>query len=239
VGASRGKGVGYQRRLPQQCESAGLLEPAMQRAPPGRAPEMRERFVEIPICLVALLFLAPLMLVIAAIVRLHDGGPALFGHVRVGKDGRRFRCLKFRSMAPDAEDRLAALLRSDPQAREEWRRDHKLRNDPRVTNIGRFLRKSSLDELPQLFNVLLGEMSLVGPRPIVAAEITRYGRFYARYCSIRPGVTGLWQVSGRNEVDYRRRVALDLLYIKRRNLPFYLWILLATVPAVLTRRGAH
>jgi exopolysaccharide production protein ExoY len=214
---------------------------ALQQRVPNRLDqaEALERLVEIPICLVALLFLAPLMLVIAAIVRLHDGGPALFGHVRVGKDGRRFRCLKFRSMAPDAEDRLAALLRSDPQAREEWRRDHKLRNDPRVTNIGRFLRKSSLDELPQLFNVLLGEMSLVGPRPIVAAEITRYGRFYARYCSIRPGVTGLWQVSGRNEVDYHRRVALDLLYIKRRNLTFYLWILLATVPAVLTRRGAH
>lgn len=201
--------------------------------------EALERLVEVPICLVALMFLAPLMLIIAALVRLHDGGPALFGHVRVGKNGRRFRCLKFRSMAPDAEDRLTALLRSDPQAREEWRRDHKLRNDPRVTRIGHFLRKSSLDELPQLFNVLVGEMSLVGPRPIVAAEISRYGRFYSRYCSIRPGVTGLWQVSGRNEVDYHRRVALDLLYIKRRNLFFYVWILVATVPAVLTRRGAH
>jgi lipopolysaccharide/colanic/teichoic acid biosynthesis glycosyltransferase len=200
--------------------------------------ERLERAFEIPVCIIALIFLAPLLLVLAVVVHLQDGGPVLFGHVRIGKDGRRFRCLKFRSMSPDAEERLAALLRSDPQARADWRKDHKLKHDPRITPIGRFLRKSSLDEFPQLLNVLKGEMSLVGPRPIVAAEIPRYGRFYRRYCSVRPGITGLWQVSGRNQVDYRRRVALDVLYVRRRSPMLYLWVLLATIPAVLTRRGA-
>jgi lipopolysaccharide/colanic/teichoic acid biosynthesis glycosyltransferase len=175
--------------------------------------EALERVFEVPACLAALIFMAPLLLAIAALICLQDGGPVLFGHERIGKDGRRFKCLKFRSMVLDAEDQLTALLRTDRAAYEEWRRDHKLRNDPRITPLGRFLRKSSLDELPQLINVLKGEMSLVGPRPIVAAEIHRYGRYFTRYCSARPGVTGLWQISGRNEVDYRRRVAMDVLYL--------------------------
>ncbi len=199
---------------------------------------MLERAFEIPVCLAAVIFLAPLLLTLALLIFLQDGGPPFFGHQRIGKYGRRFSCLKFRSMAPDAEDRLAKLLKSDPVAREQWRRDHKLKDDPRITPIGRFLRKSSLDEIPQLFNVLQGDMSLVGPRPIVAAEIPRYRRFYADYCSIRPGVTGLWQVSGRNETNYRRRVALDVIYVKRRSPALYLAVLLATVPAVLSRRGA-
>ena len=164
--------------------------------------------------------------------------PALFSHGRLGEGGRRFKCLKFRSMRTDADERLHQLLASDPQARIEWARDHKLRQDPRITPLGVFLRRSSLDELPQFLNVLRGEMSLVGPRPIVEAEIPRYGHYFGHYCANKPGITGLWQISGRNDVGYRRRVAMDVIYARRRSLGLYLWILLATAPAVLLRRGA-
>ena len=141
-------------------------------------------------------------------------------------------------MRTDADERLHHLLASDPQARIEWARDHKLRQDPRITPLGVFLRRSSLDELPQFLNVLRGEMSLVGPRPIVEAEIPRYGRYFVHYCANKPGITGLWQISGRNDVGYRRRVAMDVIYARRRSIGLYLWILLATAPAVLLRRGA-
>ena len=196
------------------------------------------RVFDIGLSLLALLFLAPIFLFIAVVVRLQDGGPALFSHGRLGEGGRRFKCLKFRSMRTDADERLHQLLASDPQARIEWARDHKLRQDPRITPLGVFLRRSSLDELPQFLNVLRGEMSLVGPRPIVEAEIPRYGHYFGHYCANKPGITGLWQISGRNDVGYRRRVAMDVIYARRRSLGLYLWILLATAPAVLLRRGA-
>jgi lipopolysaccharide/colanic/teichoic acid biosynthesis glycosyltransferase len=191
------------------------------------------------IALVALIFLAPLMITVALLVYAQDGGPAIFAHKRLGKGGRHFRCLKFRSMAMDAEERLADLLARDPAARAEWEKDHKLRNDPRVTKLGAFLRKSSLDELPQLFNVLRGEMSLVGPRPIVDAEVTKYGRRFRHYCAVKPGITGLWQVSGRNDTSYRSRVAMDCIYAERRNTLLDAKIILATVPAVLLSRGSY
>ncbi len=191
------------------------------------------------IALVALIFLAPLMLVVAFLVYAQDGGPALFGHKRLGRDGRHFKCLKFRSMAVDAEARLNDLLARDPVARAEWEKDHKLRNDPRVTKLGAFLRKSSLDELPQLINVLRGEMSLVGPRPIVDAEVPKYGRRFNQYCAVKPGITGLWQVSGRNDTSYRARVAMDCVYAARRNAAMDFKIMLATVPAVLLSRGSY
>ena len=196
------------------------------------------RVLDVALSLAALLFLAPLFLVIAAGVRLQDGGPAMFVHSRIGLGGQRFKCLKFRSMHPDSDARLHQLLASDPQARIEWARDHKLRRDPRITPLGGFLRRSSLDELPQFLNVLRGEMSLVGPRPIVEAEIERYGRYFAWYCASKPGITGLWQISGRNDVGYRRRVAMDVVYARRRTVGLYLRILLATAPAVVLRRGA-
>lgn len=186
-----------------------------------------------------LIFIAPLMLVIAGLIRMQDGGPALFQQNRIGKGGRTFKCLKFRTMVIDAEARLNALLARDPDARREWEADHKLRKDPRITALGAFLRKSSLDELPQLFNVLKGEMSLVGPRPIVTAEIPRYGRWFAYYCAVKPGVTGLWQVNGRNDVSYRRRVALDVLYARTVGVRRYVQIMAATVPAVLLRSGSY
>ena len=196
------------------------------------------RFLDVTLSLLALLFLAPIFLFIAVVVRLQDGGPALYAHSRIGLGGRRFNCLKFRSMRPDSDARLHQLLASDPQARIEWARDQKLRSDPRITPLGGFLRRSSLDELPQFLNVLRGEMSLVGPRPIVEAEVARYGRHFTDYCANKPGITGLWQISGRNDVGYRRRVAMDVIYARRRTVRLYLLILLATAPAVLLRRGA-
>jgi lipopolysaccharide/colanic/teichoic acid biosynthesis glycosyltransferase len=163
---------------------------------------------------------------------------ALFRHQRVGRDGRLFNCLKFRTMVPEAEKVLARLLAADPDLRAEWERDHKLKDDPRVTTFGRFLRAASLDELPQLWNVLKGEMSLVGPRPVTREELLRYGRNAVFYELVRPGITGLWQVSGRNFVEYRRRVAMDVLYVKRQSLVLDVWILLKTVIVVVTGHGA-
>jgi exopolysaccharide production protein ExoY len=191
------------------------------------------------IAVLALIFLAPVMIGIALAIFAQDGGPVLFAHRRIGRDGRYFYCLKFRSMAADAEQRLADLLAQDPVARAEWDKDHKLRNDPRVTRLGAFLRKSSLDELPQLVNVLRGEMSLVGPRPIVDAEVAKYGRRFKSYCAVKPGITGLWQVSGRNDVSYRARVAMDCIYARQRNVFMDGFIIAATVPAVLMRRGSY
>lgn len=186
-----------------------------------------------------LIFFAPLMALIALSIFLANPGPVMFRQARIGRDGRLFNCLKFRTMATDAEERLAALLESDSNARAEWALDHKLRNDPRIVGVGKFLRKSSLDELPQLFNVLRGEMSLVGPRPIVPDEARRYGRYLNEYCQVRPGLTGLWQISGRNDVSYRRRVAFDVLYVRHASVSFDTKILLFTIPCVLFSKGSY
>ena len=215
--------------------------------PRRAAPELRLPSVDatltqamnFSVALLALIFLAPVMLAVAIGIFMQDGGPVIFAHRRIGRDGRDFHCLKFRSMARDAEQRLAQLLAADPIARAEWAADHKLRDDPRVTRLGLFLRKSSLDELPQLINVLRGEMSLVGPRPIVEAEIAKYGRRFAAYCAVTPGITGLWQVSGRNDTSYRRRVAMDSLYARRRSVLLDARIMACTVPVVLSRRGCY
>ncbi len=188
--------------------------------------------------LMLLLFVLPLMLITAAAILMQDGGPVVFKHRRIGRGGRVFYCFKFRSMAVDAEARLNDLLARDPAARAEWARDQKIRRDPRITRLGSFLRKTSLDELPQLVNVLRGEMNLVGPRPIVEAEAARYGRRIRSYQAVRPGITGLWQVSGRNDVAYSTRVALDTLYARRRSVGLDLWNLIRTVPAVLLRQGS-
>jgi lipopolysaccharide/colanic/teichoic acid biosynthesis glycosyltransferase len=191
------------------------------------------------LALLLLVLLAPLMALVACLIWQRDGAPIFFGHYRVGHDGKMFRCLKFRSMRRDAPAALAALLSRSPEAREEWQRDQKLLDDPRVTGIGRFLRRTSLDELPQLFNVLRGEMSLVGPRPITVGELTRYGRARWHYLSVRPGITGLWQVSGRNDTTYDERVALDRQYVERRSGWLDALILLKTVRVVLLRHGAR
>jgi undecaprenyl-phosphate galactose phosphotransferase len=187
---------------------------------------------------VLIVLFGPLLLAVALAVRC-DGGDALFGHRRIGAAGQPFRCWKFRSMVPDAEAVLAHTLATDPAARAEWDRDFKLRNDPRVTPLGNFLRRSSLDELPQLFNVLKGEMSLVGPRPIVAAEVERYGAAMEEYRACKPGITGLWQVSGRNDVDYAKRVELDRRYAWSWSLGGDLMILFRTLAVVARRSGAY
>lgn len=188
---------------------------------------------------ILLLLLSPVMLCLAVLIARRDGAPVLFGHYRVGKDGRLFRCLKFRSMYLNSQEMLSEILASDPEARAEWERDQKLTNDPRITPVGHFLRKTSLDELPQLLNVLRGEMSLVGPRPITVAELTRYGRVRWHYLSVRPGMTGLWQVSGRNNTTYAERVALDERYIDTQSLLGDVAILFRTVKVVLFREGAR
>ena len=207
--------------------------------PRSRAPFSPSRVLDIVVSLAALLFISPLLLTLAIMIRLQDGGPALFGQSRIGLGGKMFTCFKLRSMVMDSDARLEALLSSDPVARMEWELDHKLREDPRITRLGGFLRRSSLDELPQLFNVLRGEMSLVGPRPIVPKERVKYGSKFAAYCSVTPGITGLWQVSGRNNVSYRRRVAMDVIYSRSKSLSYDLTIIFKTIPAVLTRRGSY
>ncbi len=183
------------------------------------------------------LVLAPLLMGIAIVVRL-DGGPVLFRHERVGYRGRTFLCLKFRTMAASGDAALRDLLARDPAARQEWAETHKLRHDPRVTPVGRLLRATSLDELPQLLNVLRGEMSLVGPRPVIMAELSRYGADAAYYLAATPGLTGLWQVSGRSETSYEQRVQLDTAYVRTWTFWTDVAILLRTVPAVLLKRGA-
>lgn len=220
---------------------------AAARAQPWLRPDLRSRslsgllagLARRTLALALLVLLAVPMLLIAAIIVARDGAPVFFAHYRVGRDGRLFRCLKFRSMRRDAEDVLGELLRTDDAARQAWQRDHKLPLDPRITPFGRFLRRSSLDELPQLFNILRGEMAFVGPRPITVEELTRYGADRWHYLSVHPGVTGLWQVSGRNNITYEARVALDRFYVERKSPLFDLAIMLKTVRAVLTRDGAN
>ena len=205
---------------------------------PRLAYKALKRLFDIAGALGLCLVFSPLFLIIAVRMGL-ERGPILFRHRRVGQGGRSFDCLKFRTMVPNAEQTLRDLLEKDPQARAEWLRDHKLRNDPRVTRLGRFLRKTSLDELPQLWNVLRGEMSLVGPRPIVKDEMLRYGRYLPSYLAAKPGITGLWQVTGRNDTDYRRRIVLDTYYVRKQTFVMDLKILLKTVKVVLWGRGAY
>jgi lipopolysaccharide/colanic/teichoic acid biosynthesis glycosyltransferase len=197
-----------------------------------------KRLFDVVGAITALSVFSPLIFVIVAIAW-SSGGKPIFKHRRVGQNGVFFDCLKFRTMVPNANAVLQALLDSDRQIKEEWLRDHKLKDDPRVTRIGKFLRRSSLDELPQLWNVLRGEMSLVGPRPVVPDELYRYGNKVGIFLSAVPGVTGLWQVSGRNNIDYRRRVALDVCYIRSRSVLLDFYILLKTLPAVFAKNGAY
>ena len=200
-------------------------------------PRLVKRSFDIIASFLLLAALAPLMLFIAMKVRA-DGGPSVFGHTRIGRDGREFKCLKYRTMVQNSADILANLLATNEDARREWQTDFKLKNDPRITPIGRFLRRTSLDELPQLLNVLRGEMSLVGPRPVVRDELSRYGEVLAHYLKVRPGMTGLWQISGRSDVGYDQRVMLDRWYVQNWSLWSDLVILIRTVRVVLRSEGA-
>jgi Undecaprenyl-phosphate galactose phosphotransferase WbaP len=207
----------------------GLLSPARQ---------LIKRAFDISVSAILIIVFAPLLIVLTLAIAA-DGGAPIFGHERIGRDGKPFRCLKFRSMAKHADKLLADLLASDADAAKQWHQNFKLENDPRITRFGNFLRKSSLDELPQLLNVLRGEMSLVGPRPVVSAELTQYyGEDAFYYRLVRPGLTGLWQVSGRSDTTYSRRVFLDAWYVRNWNLWMDLVLLFSTVPTAIRGSGA-
>jgi exopolysaccharide production protein ExoY len=192
-----------------------------------------KRVLDVTVAAIALFLVFPLFVLTFLLLRLFDRGPVFFVQDRVGLGGERFPCIKFRTMAVDSDQRLKQHLAGNPEAAREWRETRKLMCDPRVTWIGHILRKTSIDELPQLINVLRGEMSCVGPRPVVEEELKQYGRFTAHYFSTRPGLTGLWQVSGRNRLSYPERVALDRSYVENWSLAMDLKILAMTIPAVV------
>jgi lipopolysaccharide/colanic/teichoic acid biosynthesis glycosyltransferase len=197
-----------------------------------------KRTFDIVVGVALIVMLAPVLLALALIVK-SDGGPALYGHTRVGRNGQKFRCLKFRSMVVNSEEVLKELLATNPEARAEWEREFKLKHDVRVTRVGHFLRRTSLDELPQLWNVVLGEMSLVGPRPIIDQELERYGVNSKYYLMATPGITGLWQVSGRCDTDYATRVSLDVSYVTNWSLHRDIGILFKTLFVVIKGNGAY
>ncbi|OOF51070.1 UDP-phosphate galactose phosphotransferase [Rodentibacter trehalosifermentans] len=203
-----------------------------------RSSRILKRTVDIVGSFLIITALLPLLLILYFLIK-KDGGNAIYGHPRIGRNGKTFKCLKFRSMVVNSKEVLEELLANDPKARTEWEKDFKLKNDPRITKVGAFLRKTSLDELPQLFNVLKGEMSLVGPRPIVQEELERYEENVDYYLMAKPGMTGLWQVSGRNDVDYDTRVYFDAWYVKNWSLWNDVAILFKTVNVVLKRDGAY
>jgi undecaprenyl-phosphate galactose phosphotransferase len=203
-----------------------------------RLPRLIKRCFDIVVSASVLLLASPLFLYIAFKVS-QSGRPIFFGHTRVGQRSQAFKCYKFRTMAPNADQLLSDLLARDPAARAEWERDFKLKDDPRITSIGRFLRKTSLDEIPQLWNVLKGDMSLVGPRPIVTAELERYGNQVDYYLEAKPGITGLWQISGRNDVSYDTRVYLDAWYVKNWSMFNDIVIMLRTVKVIFRKDGAY
>jgi Undecaprenyl-phosphate galactose phosphotransferase WbaP len=198
-----------------------------------------KRSFDVALSAIGIVIISPIFAVLAFLIWAQDGKKPFYSHWRIGRNGRPFKCLKFRSMVPNSSEVLAKLLRSDPKASREWAESQKLHNDPRITPLGRLLRSSSLDELPQLINVLRGEMSIVGPRPIVDAEITRYGQEFERYCACRPGLTGLWQVSGRSDTSYQDRVKFDCAYVSDWSLWLDMAIVVRTIPAVLSQRGSY
>ncbi len=198
-----------------------------------------KRIMDVLIALTAGVVLLPLIVTIIAAVKLTSRGSIFYGHLRVGKNNTQIRVWKFRTMVKGADVVLAERLAADRSLRVEWEQNHKLRNDPRLTPIGNFLRRSSLDELPQLWNVIKGDMSIVGPRPIIEAEIPKYAEYFADYTKVFPGITGLWQVSGRNETTYQQRVYLDSYYVNNWSPLLDLYILFRTVKAVVSARGAY
>lgn len=203
------------------------------------AAQLEKRMFDVLIASAIVLLASPLMLLIALCIKVWDRGPVLFADSRVGRNGELFPCYKFRSMVPNSAQVLVDLLAKDPSARAEWEHNRKLRNDPRVTPLGRMLRQASLDELPQFFNVLMGQMSLVGPRPVPRDELERYGDAKLYYLKVRPGLTGLWQVSGRNDTSYAERIALDTYYVRQWTLAMDFAILLLTFRVVIAGRGAY
>jgi exopolysaccharide production protein ExoY len=200
---------------------------------------IRKRVFDILLASVAIVLLSPLFVMVALLVKLSDGGRVFYAHRRIGRNGNAFYCLKFRTMVENGDEVLAMHFAQNPQARAEWLAIRKLQNDPRVTRVGAVLRKLSLDELPQVFNILLGHMSVVGPRPVIKDELELYGQAADCYLRSRPGLTGLWQVSGRNDVSYGTRVAFDQQYVENWSFLADLKIIVLTVPAILESRGSY
>ena len=230
----------------RECRTTGAPAALWQHAGPlpvqrgfDAAGAVCKRVFDLAFAAALLIVVAPVLVAVALALQLGSPGPVFFVQRRLGRGGRTFGCIKLRTMRVDADAALALLLASSPDARREWAADHKLRNDPRITRLGRIVRKLSLDEVPQLINILRGEMSVVGPRPIVQAEIPRYGVAFADYAAVKPGLTGLWQISGRNDVSYADRVALDREYRRHASFMFDLRIVLRTIPAVLRASGSY
>ena len=198
-----------------------------------------KRIFDLVLGLLLLPFIAPALLLLIVLIKIESKGPAIFKSERIGLGGKGFYIFKLRTMCVNAEEKLAEVLRQNESLRCEWEENQKLKNDPRVTRVGKIIRKLSLDELPQIFNILKGEMSFVGPRPIVQNEVARYGRHFGKYKSVLPGVTGLWQINGRNDTQYEERIALDVKYTHELNFNLDLKIIGKTIPVALLRKGAY
>ena len=203
-----------------------------------KIPQRIKRAFDLIVSMILLVLLSPLLIACTMIIGWSRQG-VVFSHARIGQNGRQFMCYKFRTMVPDADKQLAKVIANNPSARQEWERDFKLKDDPRVTRIGGFMRRTSIDELPQLWNVIKGDMSLVGPRPIVESELERYGENVRYYLQTKPGISGLWQISGRSDTDYATRVYMDSWYAKNWTLWYDFFILIKTVQVVFQRSGAH
>lgn len=201
-------------------------------------PRASKRGFDILFAITCLIILSPVFLILYLLVT-RDGGMAFYGHERIGRNGKKFKCLKFRSMATNSQELLKELLEKDKDARKEWETSFKLKNDPRITQIGYFLRKTSLDEIPQLLNILKGEMSVVGPRPVTQQELPMYNQSLKYYLISKPGLTGLWQVNGRNNVDYNARVEFDTDYVRNWSFIRDILIIFKTLKVVLKREGAY
>ncbi len=199
-----------------------------------------KRIFDVLFSLSILVLFIPIFVAIAIAIRFSSKGPIVYSHQRIGRGGKKFGCYKFRTMYPDAEVKLKSILESNPELKREWEKSYKLKNDPRVTPIGSFLRKTSLDEFPQFWNVLKGDLSVVGPRPVIRDEIVKYyGEKAAKVLSVRPGLTGLWQVSGRSNISYDSRILLDEEYINKQSLSLDIKLVLKTIPAMLSSKGAY
>lgn len=242
--------VNEETRVPKLTAQAVLADPFSDPSVPSSIfrrgiglttlQKVTKRAFDLISVLVMLTLFGPLMLVIALMVSLTSGRAIIYGHTRVGRNGKEFKCYKFRSMVLNSDQVLQQLLANDEEARREWERDFKLKNDPRITRIGRFIRKTSLDELPQLWNVVRGDMSIVGPRPVVRKELDMYyGAARRHYLAVQPGLTGLWQVSGRNDMDYAQRVDLDRRYVENWGVFADFLIVMRTVGVMLGRKGAY
>ena len=198
-----------------------------------------KRIFDLVLTTIGVVLLSPIFLLLAILIKLDSRGPVIFAHKRIGKGGKLFPCLKFRTMCVDADQKLKEYLAANPEARKEWEAEFKLKDDPRVTRVGKVLRKTSLDELPQLFNVLIGQMSLVGPRPIVTAEIPKYGPYIKDFYMVHPGITGMWQVNGRSDTTYEERVQMDSWYVRNWGVWLDIMLLWRTFGVVLQHKGAY